>query len=187
LAPEADGLARFGGQVLSAENLTLAHTSLLRNTERDYRPPTRCAKGRHKLHTSQGMLGAGLSWRVCGKVPPYMPALRPYRGKTLVRNDRGPRKRRHHTKPGPRPRSYPTAGGGYLPPYRDRRAPQQASPAATGLRRPSMTLQPFRQPHSRLGSGSIRTGQQSWSHPGCQGRCKRPSLVPPHSSRYCRW
>jgi hypothetical protein len=58
------------------------------DAERDHRTPTRCAKGGHKLHTSQRMPGAGLSWRVCGKVLPYMPALQPYRGKPAVRNDR---------------------------------------------------------------------------------------------------
>jgi hypothetical protein len=69
-----------------------AHDSSGRpDTERDYRTPSRCAKGRHKLHTSQRMPGAGLSWRVCGKVLPYMPALQPYRGKPAVRNDRGGR------------------------------------------------------------------------------------------------
>ena len=49
---------------------------------------TRCAQGGHKPKISQRMPGAGLSWLVHGKVPPYMPAFQPYRGKPAVRNDR---------------------------------------------------------------------------------------------------
>jgi hypothetical protein len=58
------------------------------DTARDYRTATKCAKGGHKLHTRQRMPGAGLSWWVCGKVLPYMPAFQPYWGKPAARNVR---------------------------------------------------------------------------------------------------
>ena len=65
-----------------------ARSSARPDTVREYRRATRCAKGGHKPNISQCMPGAGLSRLVCGKVPPYMPAFQPYRGKPAVRNDR---------------------------------------------------------------------------------------------------
>jgi hypothetical protein len=69
-----------------------AHNRALDPTQRgSIEGATRCAQGGHKPTTRQRMPGAGLSWLVCGKVPPYMPAFQPYRGKPAVRNDRGDR------------------------------------------------------------------------------------------------
>ena len=58
------------------------------DTARDYRRATRCAKGGRKPNINKCMPGAGLSWLMCGKAPPDMPAFQPYRGKPAVRNDR---------------------------------------------------------------------------------------------------
>jgi hypothetical protein len=40
------------------------------------------------LHISHLYAGSRLKLVGCGKVPPYMPAFQPYRGKPAVRNDR---------------------------------------------------------------------------------------------------
>ena len=65
-----------------------ARSSARPDTARDYRRATRCAKGGRKPNINKWMPGAGLSWLMCGKAPPYMPAFQPYRGKPAVRNDR---------------------------------------------------------------------------------------------------
>src|SRR6516165_8890966 len=65
-----------------------ARSSARPDTVRDHRSATRCAKGGHKPNISQCTPGAGLSWTMCGKVPPYTPAFQPYRGEPAVRNDR---------------------------------------------------------------------------------------------------
>jgi hypothetical protein len=65
-----------------------APSSARPDTARDYRRATRCAKGGRKLNINKCMPGAGLSWLMCGKAPPDMPAFQPYRGKPAVRNDR---------------------------------------------------------------------------------------------------
>jgi hypothetical protein len=61
------------------------------DTVRDCCGAVRCAKGGRKPNISRCMPGAGLSRSMFGKVPPYRPALQPYRGKPAVRNDRGDR------------------------------------------------------------------------------------------------
>ena len=65
-----------------------ARSSARPDTVRDHRSATRCAKGGHKPNISQCTPGAGLSWTMCEKVPPYTPAFQPYRGEPAVRNDR---------------------------------------------------------------------------------------------------
>src|SRR5215472_14908733 len=65
-----------------------ARSSARPDTVRDHRSATRCAKGGHKPNISHCTPGAGLSWTMCGKVPPYTPAFQPYRGEPAVRNDR---------------------------------------------------------------------------------------------------
>ena len=91
------------------------------DTARDYRNVTRCAKGGHKLHISHCMPGAGLSWLVCGKVPPYMPAFQPYRGKPAVRNDREGRGNVGIIRSPDRASTLPDGGGarGNSRPYRE--------------------------------------------------------------------
>jgi hypothetical protein len=46
---------------------------------------TKCTNGGRKPNMSQCMPGAGLSWLMCGKAPPEMPAFQPYRGQELVK------------------------------------------------------------------------------------------------------
>jgi hypothetical protein len=65
-----------------------ARSSARPDTARDHRCTTTCAKGGCKPNLNKWMSGAGLSLLMCGKVPPYMPAFQPYRGKPAVRNDR---------------------------------------------------------------------------------------------------
>src|SRR6266487_3669233 len=65
-----------------------ARSSARPDTARDHRRATKCAKGGCKPNINKWMPGAGLSWLMCGKAPPYMPAFQPYRGKPAVRNDR---------------------------------------------------------------------------------------------------
>ena len=89
-----------------------APSSARPDTARDYRRATRCAKGGRKPNINKWMPGAGLSWLMCGKAPPYMPAFQPYRGKPAVRNDREGRGNDGIIRsPGSRLELYPTAGG----------------------------------------------------------------------------
>src|SRR5262249_43741325 len=82
------GLARTPGGEAHPNLQGGAGSSARPDTVGDLQSATRCAKGGHKPSISQCMPGAGLSWTMCGKVPPYMPAFQPYRGKPAVRNDR---------------------------------------------------------------------------------------------------
>jgi hypothetical protein len=65
-----------------------AQSSARPDSARDHRCATKCAKGGCKPNINKWMPGAGLSWLMSGKAPPYMPSFQPYRGKPAVRNDR---------------------------------------------------------------------------------------------------
>jgi hypothetical protein len=55
---------------------------------RDYRLRNEVRERRTQTADQPVYAGSRLKLVVCGKVPPYMPAFQPYRGKPAVRNDR---------------------------------------------------------------------------------------------------
>src|SRR3954451_6366502 len=70
---------------------------------RDNRSDPEVHEGRRQTGRQQAHAGSRLKPLTSGKAPPDRPAFQPYWGKPAVRNDRGgSRKRRHHSKPGPR-------------------------------------------------------------------------------------
>ena len=64
------------------------HERLDLGSEPDFPPQRAHAKDGDKLHSDEGMPGAGLTLPYCRKVPSDMPSLKPYWGKPTVRNFR---------------------------------------------------------------------------------------------------
>src|SRR6516164_2665577 len=68
-----------------------ARSSARPDTARDYRCRSGVRERRTQTADESVYAGSRLKLVICGKVPPYMPAFQPYRGKPAVRNDRGDR------------------------------------------------------------------------------------------------
>ena len=87
-----DSITRIGARTSGAEDYPTsmaAHDHASRPTQCGITEiASTCAKDRYKPNISRCMPGAGLSQPMRGKVPSYMPAFQPYRGKPAVRNDR---------------------------------------------------------------------------------------------------